>query len=368
VKLSFMDHLRELRKRLGRALVGVVVGMAAVGWFVEGIYHRLMQPVLDSLPEKQRALHYTSYIEPLMVYLKVALYGGIFLAVPWVLWQLWLFVAPGLYRKEKRLVIPFLVSGTALFYIGASFCYYVIMPAAFPAMAAIASDASLRMLADVTLPGVKAIRLNLAERASIDAAVDECGGRVDALFSCAGVADGTPGIERINFVGHRHLIERMLSKDMLPRGSAICMISSVAGIGWEPILTRLSEVLDIPDFDAAARWFVDRGLANYMTTKQVIAAYVAREAFPLLKRGIRINAINPGGTLTGRVQEGLDAEAKMTGLAADEILRRQQARIPLQRLGTPEEVAQVALFLASAQASYVTGAIIPMDGGAGAVI
>ena len=85
-------------------------------------------------------------------------------------------------------------------------------------------------------------------------------------------------------------------------------------------------------------------------------------------KGVRINAINPGGTLTGRVQQGLDAEARMTGLAADEILRQQQARIPLQRLGTPEEIAQVALFLASAQASYVTGAIIPMDGGAAAVI
>jgi sec-independent protein translocase protein TatC len=143
VKLSFMDHLRELRKRLGRALIGVVVGMAAVGWFVEGIFHRLMQPVLDSLPEKQRALHYTSYIEPLMVYLKVALYGGIFLAVPWVLYQLWEFIAPGLYKKEKKVVVPFLVSGTSLFYIGAIFCYFVIMPAAFPAMAAIATDASL---------------------------------------------------------------------------------------------------------------------------------------------------------------------------------------------------------------------------------
>ena len=85
-------------------------------------------------------------------------------------------------------------------------------------------------------------------------------------------------------------------------------------------------------------------------------------------KGVRINAINPGGTLTGRVQQGLDAEARMTGLAGDEILRQQQARIPLQRLGTPEEIAQVALFLASAQASYVTGAIIPMDGGAAAVI
>ena len=85
-------------------------------------------------------------------------------------------------------------------------------------------------------------------------------------------------------------------------------------------------------------------------------------------KGVRINAINPGGTLTGRVEQGLAAEAKMTGLPAEEILERQQARIPLRRLGTPEEIAQVALFLASAHASYVTGAIIPMDGGAAAVI
>ena len=85
-------------------------------------------------------------------------------------------------------------------------------------------------------------------------------------------------------------------------------------------------------------------------------------------KGVRINAINPGGTLTGRVQQGLDAEAKMTGLDAAEILKRQQSRIPLQRLAQPEEIAQVALFLASLQASYVTGAIVPMDGGAAAVI
>ena len=143
VRLSFLDHLRELRKRIGRALIGIVVGMAAIGYFVEGIFHRLMQPVLDSLPEKQRALHYTSYIEPLMVYLKVALYGGIFIAVPWVLYQLWQFVAPGLYRKEKKIIVPFLLSGTILFYTGAAFCYWLIMPAAFPAMAAIASDSAL---------------------------------------------------------------------------------------------------------------------------------------------------------------------------------------------------------------------------------
>ena len=85
-------------------------------------------------------------------------------------------------------------------------------------------------------------------------------------------------------------------------------------------------------------------------------------------KGIRINGINPGATLTGRVQEGLRVEAKMTGLAEDELLKRMQARIPLGRLGTPEEVARVALFLASAGASYVTGAIVPMDGGSNPVI
>lgn len=84
--------------------------------------------------------------------------------------------------------------------------------------------------------------------------------------------------------------------------------------------------------------------------------------------GIRINAINPGATLTGRVQEGLDAESRMTGLDPEELLARMKARIPLGRLGTPEEVAKVAVFLASDAASYVSGAIIPMDGASNAVI
>jgi NAD(P)-dependent dehydrogenase (short-subunit alcohol dehydrogenase family) len=86
------------------------------------------------------------------------------------------------------------------------------------------------------------------------------------------------------------------------------------------------------------------------------------------RKGVRINGINPGGTLTGRVQEGLAAEAKMTGLPEAELLARNQARIPLGRLGTPEEVARVALFLGSDAASYVTGAIVPMDGASNPVI
>ena len=85
-------------------------------------------------------------------------------------------------------------------------------------------------------------------------------------------------------------------------------------------------------------------------------------------KGIRINAINPGITMTGRVQEGLAVEAKMTGLPESELLKRSEAKIPLGRIGTPEEIARVVLFLASDQASYVTGAIVPMDGGANPVI
>src|SRR6266568_2678505 len=93
------------------------------------------------------------------------------------------------------------------------------------ATAELAQDAGAEVVvmdfAEVTLAGAKAIHVNLADAASIDAAVDECGGPVHALFSCAGVADGTPGIDKINFIGHRHLIERLLAGSMLPRGSAI---------------------------------------------------------------------------------------------------------------------------------------------------
>ncbi len=85
-------------------------------------------------------------------------------------------------------------------------------------------------------------------------------------------------------------------------------------------------------------------------------------------RGIRINAINPGATLTDRVREALQLEASVRKTSEAEVLAQGQARVPLRRYATPEDIASVALFLASDRASYVTGAIIPMDGGATAVI
>jgi sec-independent protein translocase protein TatC len=143
VKLTFIEHLRELRKRLLHAIYGVAIGMGLVGWFVPRIVDGLMAPVRGALPSGRQTIVYTSAIEPMMVYIKVAIYGGIFVAAPWVLWQLWLFIAPGLYKREKRMVWPFLFWGSLLFYAGAAFCYWLVMPQAFPAMLAFASGQTL---------------------------------------------------------------------------------------------------------------------------------------------------------------------------------------------------------------------------------
>jgi NAD(P)-dependent dehydrogenase (short-subunit alcohol dehydrogenase family) len=208
--------------------------------------------------------------------------------------------------------------------------------------------------AEITRPGATAIHLNLADAASIDAAVDECGGRVDALFACAGVADGTPGIERINFIGHRHLIDRLLSKEMLPKGSAIGFISSAAGLGWEPNLELLTGLLETPDFDSAVRWVEEHGKADYMSMKQAICAYVARQAFPLLKRGIRINAICPGPTDTPLAQANKEM---WLGFGAD--YRGETGIEP----STPLEQAYALVFLCSDAAVAISGITLISDAG-----
>ena len=86
----------------------------------------------------------------------------------------------------------------------------------------------------IALAGVQALYVDMSNKESIDGALIECGGKIDALFSCAGVADGTPGIERINFIGHRYMIDRMFASNMFNQGAAIGMISSAAGIRQIP--------------------------------------------------------------------------------------------------------------------------------------
>lgn len=226
------------------------------------------------------------------------------------------------------------------------------------ATAALALDAGAEVVvmdyAEVTLAGAKAIHVNLAERASIDTAVDECGGPVHALFSCAGVADGTPGIERINFIGHRHLIDRMIGAGHLGRGGAIGFISSAAGLGWEANLSEIQELLGTADFDAAVRWVEAHGKADYLSMKQAVCAYVASQAFPLLKQGIRINAICPGPTETPLA---LANKELWLGFGAD---YRDELGI---QASTPLEQAYPLLFLCSDAAAAITGITMITDAG-----
>jgi len=216
------------------------------------------------------------------------------------------------------------------------------------------AEAMVMDFAEVTVPGVKGIHLNLADEASIEAAVDECGGPVHALFACAGVADGTPGIEKINFIGHRHLIDRMLAGGMLPRGSAIGFISSAAGLGWEANLAELREYLDITDFDAASQWAQEHGKADYMSSKQAICAYVARSAISFLKKGIRINAICPGPTDTPLAQANKDT---WLGFGTD---YRDECGI---EPSTPLEQAYPLVFLCSDAAVAINGITMITDAG-----
>jgi NAD(P)-dependent dehydrogenase (short-subunit alcohol dehydrogenase family) len=209
-------------------------------------------------------------------------------------------------------------------------------------------------IAEPSLAGAKFIPVNLADKGSIDQALDQLGGPVNALFSCAGVADGTPGIEKINFIGHRHMIDRMLAEGTLPPGSAIGFISSAAGLGWESNLERLKEYLATPDFESAVQWIEQNGGADYMSTKQAICAYVASQAYPLLKRGVRINAICPGPTDTPLAQANKEL---WLGFASD-----YRAELGIEA-STPLDQAYPLVFLCSDAAVAITGHILVTDVG-----
>ena len=126
-RMSLLDHLEELRRRLSAALLAVFIGFLACWYFAKPIFGWLARPLTQFLPPGE-TLAFTSLTDPFMLYIKVALLAGIFLASPVVLLQLWLFIAPGLYRNERRVAIPFIVFTTAFFLLGGWFGYAVAFP------------------------------------------------------------------------------------------------------------------------------------------------------------------------------------------------------------------------------------------------
>ena len=130
--MGFLDHLEELRKRVVYSIAIVAVGFGACWGYREHIYAIMQRPIVDALrsnglPEK---LVYLNPTEPFNLYLKIAALAGLFLTSPFVLYQVWMFISPGLYRNEKRYAIPFMVSTIALFSAGGYFGYKIAYPRA----------------------------------------------------------------------------------------------------------------------------------------------------------------------------------------------------------------------------------------------
>ena len=201
----------------------------------------------------------------------------------------------------------------------------------------------------------QAIEMDLRDQDSIDRAVDELPSPVDAVFA-AGIADG-PDLMRAVFIGHRHLIERLMAKGLLPRGSAICFISSVGGMGWENDLDRIQDFLATADYEAADQWVKSHdgdGSIHYGFAKQVIGAYVALQGFEFLKKGVRVNAICPGPTDTPLARANADL---WLSFGED---YRQATGIQVHQ---PEQMGNAMVFLNSAAASGINGITLIVDSG-----
>jgi sec-independent protein translocase protein TatC len=138
-KLPLTTHLQELRKRLILSFIAVGGGFALCYTFAEKIFDILAAPLLEMMPQGG-SLIFTSVAEAFFTYMKVAFVAGLILASPFVLYQIWAFVAPGLYRHEKKYVVPFVLAGSFFFALGIFFGYYVALPIGFKFLLGFATD------------------------------------------------------------------------------------------------------------------------------------------------------------------------------------------------------------------------------------
>jgi sec-independent protein translocase protein TatC len=138
-KMPITSHLEELRKRLVRSLIAIGIGMGICYNFKEKLFDVLTYPLTTALP-KNSYMIFTSLPEAFFNYLKISFFAGLMLTSPYVLYQIWKFVSPGLYQSEKKYVLPFVVVATLLFASGVSFCYFLVLPPAFKFFTEFATD------------------------------------------------------------------------------------------------------------------------------------------------------------------------------------------------------------------------------------
>src|SRR3954470_2134448 len=126
-KMSFLEHLDELRKRIIYAAYSLIAGCLVAYLFIQKIFDFIMRPMQNMLPGGNKLI-YTAGAEPFMLYLKIGFIAGIFFSSPLIIWQVWKFIAPGLYTHEKKFAIPFVLLSTIFFVLGGLFSHFVAFP------------------------------------------------------------------------------------------------------------------------------------------------------------------------------------------------------------------------------------------------
>ncbi len=141
-------HLLELRSRIMRGLAGLFIVLLALLPFANKLYAWLAMPLLDKLP-KGGQLIATQVASPFFAPMKLAFFAALMITMPWLLYQAWAFVAPGLYRREKKLALPLLGSALALFYAGCAFAYFLVLPTVFSFLTKV-TPAGVAMMTDIS--------------------------------------------------------------------------------------------------------------------------------------------------------------------------------------------------------------------------
>ena len=145
---TLISHLLELRTRLLRSLVAAAIVFLPLAFFQNELFTLVARPLLDKLPEGT-SLIATSVVAPFMAPLKLSIVAALFIAMPFVLYQIWAFVAPGLYRHERRFAMPLFLSSVVLFYVGVAFAYYVVFPLMFAFLTSTTPE-GVQMMTDIS--------------------------------------------------------------------------------------------------------------------------------------------------------------------------------------------------------------------------